>query len=151
VNEIRMSCSLWRTVHSFLMMSFAPYPAVPRQSRSMLKALCRCIRGGRRSAPFINLQWLELTHRKLRLVPRRLCTSHSVAVNAEDIAIWNDSEAPSAQESPVFIVAFPVGHHLAEQALDAHPSCVQWMSNRSYRTPLIDHRTESVYPSGWGV
>jgi tetratricopeptide (TPR) repeat protein len=39
-----------------------------------------------------------------------------------DIAQWGDSAAPSLEESPVFVVAFPrSGTTLLEQTLDAHP------------------------------
>lgn len=41
----------------------------------------------------------------------------------EDAARWDSSDAPSTQDSPVFIVAFPrSGTTLLEQTLDAHPS-----------------------------
>ncbi len=39
-----------------------------------------------------------------------------------DVARWQDPEAPSAAESPIFVVAFPrSGTTLLEQTLDAHP------------------------------
>lgn len=39
-----------------------------------------------------------------------------------DIAQWNTADAPSVEESPVFVVAFPrSGTTLLEQTLDAHP------------------------------
>jgi Flp pilus assembly protein TadD len=39
-----------------------------------------------------------------------------------DVACWDEREAPSTEESPIFIVAFPrSGTTLLEQALDAHP------------------------------
>lgn len=40
----------------------------------------------------------------------------------EDIAQWNHDAAPSLEQSPVFVVAFPrSGTTLLEQTLDAHP------------------------------
>jgi tetratricopeptide (TPR) repeat protein len=42
--------------------------------------------------------------------------------NPADVARWQDPEAPSARESPIFVVAFPrSGTTLLEQTLDAHP------------------------------
>lgn len=42
--------------------------------------------------------------------------------DAADIAQWSDPEAPSAGDSPIFVVAFPrSGTTLLEQTLDAHP------------------------------
>src|SRR5882762_2269222 len=41
----------------------------------------------------------------------------------EDIATWQDANAPGVEDSPIFIVAFPrSGTTLLEQILDAHPS-----------------------------
>src|SRR5439155_139530 len=41
----------------------------------------------------------------------------------EDVATWQDANAPGVEESPIFIVAFPrSGTTLIEQILDAHPA-----------------------------
>jgi len=43
----------------------------------------------------------------------------------DDVARWSDANAPSASESPIFIVAFPrSGTTLIEMMLDAHPELV---------------------------
>jgi tetratricopeptide (TPR) repeat protein len=45
--------------------------------------------------------------------------------DADDVSRWRDDGAPSAAESPVFIVAFPrSGTTLLELTLDAHPDLV---------------------------
>ena len=42
--------------------------------------------------------------------------------DAADVAAWDHAGAPSAAESPVFVVGFPrSGTTLLELALDAHP------------------------------
>jgi tetratricopeptide (TPR) repeat protein len=44
-------------------------------------------------------------------------------VELEDRSTWDDSAAPSAAESPIFVVGFPrSGTTLLEQTLDAHPA-----------------------------
>jgi len=55
-----------------------------------------------------------------------------------DVAKWDDADAPSAQDSPVFIVAFPrSGTTLLEQTLDAHP-LLQTMDEQTYLQNAID-------------
>ncbi|MBQ0959466.1 sulfotransferase [Ideonella sp. 4Y11] len=46
----------------------------------------------------------------------------TIGCDPEDVARWHDPAAPSADQSPVFIVAFPrSGTTLLEQMMDAHP------------------------------
>ena len=41
----------------------------------------------------------------------------------QDVATWQDADAPGVEDSPIFIVAFPrSGTTLLEQILDAHPA-----------------------------
>jgi tetratricopeptide (TPR) repeat protein len=62
----------------------------------------------------------------------------------DDIAGWQDSEAPGVEDSPIFIVAFPrSGTTLLEQILDAHPRL------RSMdETPFLKQALEDVRSSG---
>ncbi len=65
------------------------------------------------------------------LITRYGCTS-------ADIADWDESDAPTAMESPVFIVAFPrSGTTLLEQMLDAHPALVS-MDEQPFLQQAID-------------
>lgn len=58
--------------------------------------------------------------------------------NPADIAAWDESDAPAAEASPVFIVAFPrSGTTLLEQMLDAHPSLVS-MDEQPFLQQAID-------------
>jgi hypothetical protein len=58
--------------------------------------------------------------------------------DAADIALWNRSNAPSLEESPVFIVAFPrSGTTLLELALDAHPM-LRSMDEQPYLQNALD-------------
>jgi Flp pilus assembly protein TadD len=98
------------------------------------------------------LAMLELTAPEIasHSTPTLYITQRSCS--AEDLAIWNDLEAPSAQESPVFIVAFPrSGTTLLEQALDAHPSLCS-MDEQPFLQNAIDLIIEQkvVYPSELG-
>ncbi|MDB6092148.1 MAG: hypothetical protein JWN85_4932 [Gammaproteobacteria bacterium] len=59
----------------------------------------------------------------LRGAPTMEVTQHSC--DADDIARWDHSGAPSLAQSPIFIVAFPrSGTTLLELTLDAHPGLV---------------------------
>jgi tetratricopeptide (TPR) repeat protein len=70
----------------------------------------------------------QIAHLKLaaplvvaRGAPTMQITRYSV--DPEDVAQWRDPDAPSAAESPIFVVAFPrSGTTLLEQTLDAHPA-----------------------------
>ena len=65
------------------------------------------------------------------LITRYGCTS-------ADIAGWDESDAPPAEASPVFIVAFPrSGTTLLEQMLDAHPALVT-MDEQPFLQQAID-------------
>ena len=77
---------------------------------------------------------LEEAHRSqvafLETAAVRQATESSPAIDLarqgcdpEDIATWQDANAPGVEDSPIFIVAFPrSGTTLLEQILDAHPS-----------------------------
>lgn len=57
----------------------------------------------------------------LRGAPALLIADHSS--DPADVSQWDESSAPSTQQSPVFIVAFPrSGTTLLELTLDAHPA-----------------------------
>jgi tetratricopeptide (TPR) repeat protein len=62
----------------------------------------------------------------------------------QDIATWQDAGAPTAEESPIFVVAFPrSGTTLLEQILDAHPAL------RSMdETPFLKRSLEQVRELG---
>ncbi len=80
--------------------------------------------------------------------PPLLITRHGCA--SADIADWDDSSAPPAEASPVFIVAFPrSGTTLLEQMLDAHPALVT-MDEQPFLQQAIDQITDLGidYPSG---
>ncbi len=70
--------------------------------------------------------------------------------DAADVAKWDHSDAPSVQDSPVFIVAFPrSGTTLLEQTLDAHPS-LRTMDEQPYLQNAIDVLLDQEidYPAG---
>jgi Flp pilus assembly protein TadD len=80
--------------------------------------------------------------------PPMLITRHGC--NSADIANWDESDAPSAEASPVFIVAFPrSGTTLLEQMLDAHPALVT-MDEQPFLQHAIDRITDLGidYPAG---
>jgi hypothetical protein len=64
--------------------------------------------------------------------------------NPQDIATWQDANAPGVEDSPIFIVAFPrSGTTLLEQILDAHPS-VRSMDE----TPFLKRALEAAIDCG---
>lgn len=70
--------------------------------------------------------------------------------DSADIARWDESGAPPAGASPVFIVAFPrSGTTLLEQMLDAHPALVT-MDEQPFLQQAIDRITDLGvdYPAG---
>jgi tetratricopeptide (TPR) repeat protein len=72
--------------------------------------------------------------------------------DAADVAAWDESQAPDASSSPIFIVAFPrSGTTLLEQMLDAHPQ-LRSMDEQPFLQRAIDHiRGIGVtYPEGLG-
>jgi tetratricopeptide (TPR) repeat protein len=72
--------------------------------------------------------------------PPLLITRHGAS--SADIAAWDESDAPPAEASPVFIVAFPrSGTTLLEQMLDAHPSLVS-MDEQPFLQQAIDEITD---------
>jgi Flp pilus assembly protein TadD len=66
----------------------------------------------------------------------------------EDVAGWSDPEAPTLEESPVFIVAFPrSGTTLLELTLDAHPGLVSMDEQPFVQAALDDLIAEgAAYP-----
>jgi tetratricopeptide (TPR) repeat protein len=69
-----------------------------------------------------------------------------------DVAIWDDSLAPSVAESPVFIVAFPrSGTTLLELTLDAHPQLKSMDEQPFLQNALDELRVPDVlYPAELG-
>jgi Flp pilus assembly protein TadD len=70
--------------------------------------------------------------------------------DAADIARWDEADAPPAEASPVFIVAFPrSGTTLLELMLDAHPALVT-MDEQPFLQQAIDRITDFGidYPAG---
>lgn len=70
--------------------------------------------------------------------------------SSTDIARWDESDAPGANDSPVFIVAFPrSGTTLLEQMLDAHPALVT-MDEQPFLQQAIDRISDfgGDYPAG---
>lgn len=69
-------------------------------------------------------------------------------ISAEEYATWKDSPAPSALESPIFVVGFPrSGTTMLEQMLDAHPT-LQSMDERAFLSNVVDRMSDYrlVYP-----
>jgi Tfp pilus assembly protein PilF len=69
-------------------------------------------------------------------------------VAPEDRATWSDADAPSAAESPIFVVGFPrSGTTLLEQTLDSHPALIA-MDEQPFLQRAIDEvRSLSIaYP-----
>jgi Flp pilus assembly protein TadD len=61
-----------------------------------------------------------------------------------DIAQWDDTGAPSAQDSPIFVVAFPrSGTTLLEQTLDAHPR-LRSMDEQ----PIVQNALDDIVAAG---
>jgi tetratricopeptide (TPR) repeat protein len=70
--------------------------------------------------------------------PPMLITRESC--DPEDVAAWQEHDAPSIEDSPVFIVAFPrSGTTLLEMTLDAHPE-LQSMDEQ----PFIQNALEDI-------
>jgi tetratricopeptide (TPR) repeat protein len=80
--------------------------------------------------------------------PPLLITRYSC--DKSDVSAWDETSAPGAEASPVFIVAFPrSGTTLLEQMLDAHPGLVT-MDEQPYLQQAID-RIQHLgidYPAG---
>ncbi len=98
------------------------------------------------------LEMLKLTapEAALRKAPTLLITEYSC--DPADVLTWNDADAPPAEASPVFIVAFPrSGTTLLEQTLDAHP-LLQSMDEQPYLQHAIDYLMNQGidYPAGLG-
>jgi Flp pilus assembly protein TadD len=66
--------------------------------------------------------WIERTLPEVAQRKRETMRVTRFGCDPADVARWDHAGAPSAAESPVFIVAFPrSGTTLLEQVLDAHP------------------------------
>lgn len=73
-------------------------------------------------------------------------------VSAEARANWPDLPAPTAAESPIFIVGFPrSGTTMLEQMLDAHPG-LQAMDERAFLQSLVERMSDfgCTYPYDLG-
>ena len=70
----------------------------------------------------------------------------------QDVAAWDDREAPGVEDSPIFIVAFPrSGTTLLEQILDAHPDLRSMDETPFLKRALDDARGCGVrYPAELG-
>lgn len=66
--------------------------------------------------------WIRATQPEVAERRRETMRVTRFGCEAQDVARWRDAGAPAAEESPVFIVAFPrSGTTLLEHTLDAHP------------------------------
>ncbi|MFZ1622443.1 sulfotransferase [Dokdonella sp.] len=73
-------------------------------------------------------------------------------LSAGQVAAWKPVKAPSAEESPIFVVGFPrSGTTMLETMLDAHPKLAS-MDERAFIQDVVDemHRMGFVYPVGLG-
>jgi tetratricopeptide (TPR) repeat protein len=76
--------------------------------------------------------------------PRMLITEHSC--DATDVALWGD-DAPPAEDSPVFVVAYPrSGTTLLELTLDAHPALQSMDEQPFIQNALNEMRELCTYP-----
>jgi tetratricopeptide (TPR) repeat protein len=90
------------------------------------------------------LAHLQMAHPLLtvRSAPSLIITQYSS--DPADVATWNHAGAPSVDESPVFIVAFPrSGTTLLELTLDAHPQ-LQSMDEQ----PFLQNALEDLTAQG---
>jgi tetratricopeptide (TPR) repeat protein len=72
---------------------------------------------------------------------------------AEDVAHWDEGDAPTAEQSPIFIVGFPrSGTTLLEQTLDAHPA-LQSMDETRFVHEAVDSMLDAgiAYPEKLAV
>jgi tetratricopeptide (TPR) repeat protein len=70
-------------------------------------------------------------------------------IEPEDRARWQDADAPSAAQSPIFVVGFPrSGTTLLEQVLDSHPALMS-MDEQPFLNHAVDEvRAQSIaYPA----
>jgi tetratricopeptide (TPR) repeat protein len=81
--------------------------------------------------------------------PPMLITQHSA--DPADVAGWTDPEAPSLQDSPVFVLAYPrSGTTLLEMTLDAHPGLQSMDEQPFIQDALAEMRERCSYPQGLG-
>ena len=106
---------------------------------------------------------LEAAHRSqvafLEFAAGRQATDGSPALklarngcDPQDVATWQDADAPSVEDSPIFIVAFPrSGTTLLEQILDAHPA-LRSMDETPFLKRALDAASDCGirYPSELG-
>jgi len=107
------------------------------------------------------MNWLQQGHavqmQQLRasLAPRAELDAMlmpAVDVSAQDYAGWSAVQAPSAEESPIFVVGFPrSGTTLLETMLDAHPQ-LSCMDERSFVHEIVEQMRERgfEYPRDLG-
>ena len=73
-------------------------------------------------------------------------------LSAEQFGAWKPTAAPSAEESPIFVVGFPrSGTTMLETMLDAHPQLAS-MDERAFIQDVVDemHKMGFDYPEGLG-
>lgn len=78
----------------------------------------------------------------LRIIRHRL--------SVEQVKAWKPTQAPSAEDSPIFVVGFPrSGTTMLETMLDAHPQLTS-MDERAFIQDVVDemHRMGFEYPDG---
>lgn len=82
--------------------------------------------------------WIERTQPEVAERKRETMRVTRFGCDADDVARWNHEGAPQAEESPIFIVAFPrSGTTLLEHVLDAHPR-LQTMDEQPYLQNAIE-------------
>ena len=73
-------------------------------------------------------------------------------LSVEQVAAWKPVHAPTAEESPIFVVGFPrSGTTMLETMLDAHPKLAS-MDERAFIQDVVDemHKLGFEYPDGLG-
>ncbi len=73
-------------------------------------------------------------------------------LSAEQVAAWKPVQAPSAEESPIFVLGFPrSGTTMLETMLDAHPQLAS-MDERAFIQDVVDemHKAGFKYPDDLG-
>lgn len=84
------------------------------------------------------IAWIRATQPEIVERKRETMRVTRFGCDPQDVAHWSQSNAPSAAESPVFIVAFPrSGTTLLEHVLDAHPR-LRTMDEQPYLQNAIE-------------
>jgi tetratricopeptide (TPR) repeat protein len=95
---------------------------------------------------------LQLTHPLLAATGAAPLLGSRAGCSAADLASWDSAGAPSAQDSPVFLVGFPrSGTTLLELALDAHPNLRSMDEQPFLQTAMRDLEASGArYPAELG-